>query len=171
VKKIFSPAATVFALILSCLNFGHYFIVEAYGSVEEDIFTDISLTPESRRSVEEILPLTHEQLKTIETGDILLMTGTNSFSFLLRSPYTHVGMMVRDCSDRLFVFESSWGFSGIPSSYETCDFEMKGQEPLGATTADGLRIIPLRDIKRYYDERKQEVKYHVFKQKKGIDKK
>ena len=92
-KKILRPAIAVFAFVLLCLNFGHHFIVEAYGSAEEDIFTDISLTPESRRSVEEILPLTHGQLKTIETGDILLMTGTNSFSFLLKSPYTHVGMI------------------------------------------------------------------------------
>ena len=28
----------------------------------------------------------------------------------------------------------------------------------------------MRDIKRYYDEQKQEIKYHVFKQKEGIDK-
>jgi hypothetical protein len=169
VRKIFKTTTIVFTVLLC--NPSHNFITNVHCSSLDEVLEEINLDLEPRSSSETILPISSEQLKTVETGDIILMTGTNSFSFALRSPYTHVGMILKDSADRLFVFESSWGFSGIPPSYEMCNLSDRDeQNMLDVTTRDGVRIIALQDIKRYYEEQQQKITYHVFKQTEGINK-
>jgi hypothetical protein len=97
----------------------------------------MSLTPQTF-PLEPTLPYNQALRERLQTGDILLCSGSGVFSDLIQqatdSPWSHVALIVRlDAIDRILLFESveTFGVRTVPLSRYLTDYEQGRPYPGG----------------------------------------